>query len=209
MDPLSLNIRKRVPKQVTENKGTLTSFTLRSTSKSGSLITIPVDEEVIANTESEEDGQTFSIEVKMSFPSDQKRCYVLVCSNCGQEVRYPIIIKIHCMNCNQHKMLIPRCRFDVNLKDSSGSTTGMIMNKEGEKLLSLTAEQIYERASTKFIQAFWQLLLNTVQKRKYKACSLLDFSINASVPHPLCTVLAMTQSASHVGTAISSLSSSQ
>jgi len=29
--------------------------------------------------------------------------------------------------------------------------------------------------------------------RKYKACSLLDFSINASVPHPLCTVLAMTQ----------------
>ncbi|WMV34453.1 hypothetical protein MTR67_027838, partial [Solanum verrucosum] len=126
-----------------------TSFTLRSTSKSGSLITIPVDEEVIANTESEEDGQTCSIEVKMLFPSDQKRCYVLVCSNCGQEVRYPIIIKIQCMNCNQHKMLIPRCRFDVNLKDNSGSTIGMIMNKEGEKLLSLTAEQIYERASTK------------------------------------------------------------
>ncbi|KAG5597680.1 hypothetical protein H5410_038912 [Solanum commersonii] len=46
-------------------------------------------------------------------------------------------------------MLIPRCRFEVNLEDNSGSTTGMIMDKEGEKLLSLTAEQIYERASTK------------------------------------------------------------
>ncbi|KAH0658711.1 hypothetical protein KY289_027459 [Solanum tuberosum] len=136
-----------------------------------------------------------SLQTLNSKKIDQKRCYGLVCSNCGQEVCYPIIIKIQCMNCNQHKMLIPRCRFDVNLKDNSGSTTGMIVNKEGEKLLSLTAEQIYERASTKidFIQAFWQLLLNTVQKRKYKACSLLDFSINASVPHSLCTVLVMTQ----------------
>ncbi|KAH0650144.1 hypothetical protein KY284_030056 [Solanum tuberosum] len=136
---------------ITENKPTLTSFTLRSTSKSGSLISIPVDEEVIliANAESQEDGQTFSIEVKISFPANQKKYYVLVCSNCGQDVRYPIIMQIHCMNCGQHRMLIPRCRFNVNLEDSSGTTTGMIMNKEGEKLLSLTAEQIYERTSTK------------------------------------------------------------
>ncbi|KAK4732225.1 hypothetical protein R3W88_025213 [Solanum pinnatisectum] len=118
------------------------SFTLRSTSKSGALISIPVDEEVIliANAESQED---------MSFPADQKKYYVLVCSNCGQDVRYPIIMQIHCMNCGQHKMLIPRCRFNVILKDNSGTTTWLIMNKEEEKLLSLTAEQIYERTSTK------------------------------------------------------------
>ncbi|KAK6796165.1 hypothetical protein RDI58_003866 [Solanum bulbocastanum] len=71
-----------------------------------------------------------------------------VCSNCGQDIRYPIIMQIHCMNCGQHRMLIPRCRFNVNLEDNSG-TTGMIMNKAAEKLLSLTAEQIYERTSTK------------------------------------------------------------
>ncbi|KAL3347583.1 hypothetical protein AABB24_021316 [Solanum stoloniferum] len=136
---------------ITENKPTLTSFTLRSTSKSGALISIPVDEEVIliANAESQQDGQTFSIEAKISFPADQKKYYVLVCSNCGQDVRYPIIMQIHCVNCGQHKMLIPRCRFNVNLEDNSGTTTGMIMNKEAEKLLSLTAEQIYERTSTK------------------------------------------------------------
>ncbi|KAL3339368.1 hypothetical protein AABB24_028141 [Solanum stoloniferum] len=58
-------------------------------------------------------------------------------------------MQIHCMNCGEHRMLIPRCRFNVNLEDSSGTTTTMIMNKEGEKLLSLTAEQIYERTSTK------------------------------------------------------------
>ncbi|KAK6796605.1 hypothetical protein RDI58_004306 [Solanum bulbocastanum] len=121
---------------------TNTSFTLRSTSKSRTLISIPVDEEVIliANAESQEDGQTFSIEAKISFPPDQKKYYVLVCSNCGQDVRYSIIMQIQCMNCGQHRMLIPMCRFNVNLEDSSGSTTTMIMNKEGEKLLSLTAE---------------------------------------------------------------------
>ncbi|XP_015159116.1 uncharacterized protein [Solanum tuberosum] len=58
-------------------------------------------------------------------------------------------MQIHCMNCGQHRMLIPRCRFNVNLEDNSGTTTGMIMNKKGGKLLSLTAEQIYERTSTK------------------------------------------------------------
>ncbi|KAK6782242.1 hypothetical protein RDI58_020038 [Solanum bulbocastanum] len=107
---------------ITENKATLTSFTSRSTSKFGTLISIPVDEEVIpiANAESQED-----------------------------DVRYPIIMQIHCMNCGQHRMLIPRCRFNVNLEDNSGTTTTMIMNKEGEKSLSLTAEQIYERTSTK------------------------------------------------------------
>ncbi|KAK4714084.1 hypothetical protein R3W88_019991 [Solanum pinnatisectum] len=94
-------------------------------------------------------GQTFSIEAKISFPPDQKKYYVLVCSNCGQDVRYPIIMQIHCMNCSEHRMLIPRCQFNVNLEDSSGTTTAMIMNKDGEKLLSLTAEQIYERTSTK------------------------------------------------------------
>ncbi|KAL3325717.1 hypothetical protein AABB24_036778 [Solanum stoloniferum] len=135
---------------ITENKATLTSFTLRSTSKSGALISISVDEKVIliANAESQQDGQTFSIEAKISFP-DQKKYYVLVCSNCGQDVRYSIIMQIHCMNCGQHRMLIPRCRFNVNLEDNSGTTTGMIINKEAEKLLSLTAEQIYERTSTK------------------------------------------------------------
>ncbi|KAL3334111.1 hypothetical protein AABB24_030732 [Solanum stoloniferum] len=94
---------------ITENKATLTSFTSRSTSKSGTLISIPVDEEVIliANAESQEDGQTFSIEAKISFPPDQKKYYVLVCSNCGQDVRYSIIMQIHCMNCGQHTMLIP------------------------------------------------------------------------------------------------------
>ncbi|KAK4729696.1 hypothetical protein R3W88_022684 [Solanum pinnatisectum] len=74
---------------VTQNKGTLTSFTLRSTSKSGSLISVLVDEQIIpiTNAESQEDGHTFSIEAKISFPSDQKRYYVL--SN------YPPIKDIH------------------------------------------------------------------------------------------------------------------
>ncbi|PHU14763.1 hypothetical protein BC332_15968 [Capsicum chinense] len=52
------------------------------------------------------------------------------------------------MNFHESNMLTPRCRFDVNLKDNIGSTIGTISGKEGEKLLSLTAEQIYDLAST-------------------------------------------------------------
>ncbi|KAH0698562.1 hypothetical protein KY284_012777 [Solanum tuberosum] len=127
----------------------LTSFTLRSTSTSGFLISLPMDEEVvpIANIDSQQDGQAFTIEAKITFPIDLKKLYMLVCSNCGQDVRYPTIREIHCMNCDQKNLLVPRCRFDVDLKDNSVSTIGIIMDKEGEKLLSLTAEEIYKRAS--------------------------------------------------------------
>uniref|UniRef100_M1BIT3 Uncharacterized protein n=1 Tax=Solanum tuberosum TaxID=4113 RepID=M1BIT3_SOLTU len=92
-------------------------------------------------------GQAFTIEAKITFPIDLKKLYMLVCSNCGQDVRYPTIREIHCMNCDQKNLLVPRCRFDVDLKDNSVSTIGIIMDKEGEKLLSLTAEEIYKRAS--------------------------------------------------------------
>ncbi|KAK6791456.1 hypothetical protein RDI58_010537 [Solanum bulbocastanum] len=51
------------------------------------------------------------------------------------------------MNCYQKNLSVPRCRFDVDLKDNSGSTIGRIMDKGGEKLLSLAAEEIYKRAS--------------------------------------------------------------
>lgn len=134
---------------VTQNREILTSFTLRSTSASGLLMSIPVDEEVvpIANIDSQQDGQTFSIEAKITFSTDLKEFYVLVCSNCGQDVRYPTIREIECMNYDKKSMLMPRCKFDVNLEDNSGSTFGMIIDKEGENLLSLTAEEIYKRAS--------------------------------------------------------------
>ncbi|XP_059290848.1 uncharacterized protein LOC132044373 isoform X1 [Lycium ferocissimum] len=39
------------------------------------------------------------------------------------------------------------CRFDVNLQDASGSIIGIIMDKEAEKLLSLTTDEIYDLAS--------------------------------------------------------------
>ncbi|XP_060203167.1 uncharacterized protein LOC132631582 isoform X3 [Lycium barbarum] len=133
---------------VAQNKETLTSFTMRSTSRSGSLIFVLMNEVVpIANIQSQEDGKAFYIEAKISFPNSLRSFCVLNCSSCGQEVRSTTKRKIHCMNCNKQSMLVPRCRFDVNLKDASGSATGMIMDKEGKKLLSLTAAEIYERAS--------------------------------------------------------------
>ncbi|MCD7445852.1 hypothetical protein HAX54_015576 [Datura stramonium] len=110
------------------------------------VISVSVDEEIvpIANAQSQQDGHSFSIEAKISLSNRLKSCYVLICPNCGQEVRSPRKRKIRCMNCNQENMLVPRCRFDVNLEDASGSTTGVIMDAEAEKLLSLTAAEIYD-----------------------------------------------------------------
>ncbi|MCE5165890.1 hypothetical protein HAX54_012927, partial [Datura stramonium] len=127
----------------------LKSFTARSTSHSGCLISVPVDEEIvpIANAQSQQDGHSFSIEAKISLSNRLKSCYVLICPNCGQEERSPRKRKIRCMNCNQENVLVPRCRFDVNMEDSSSSTIGVIMDKEAEKLLSLTAAEIYDLVS--------------------------------------------------------------
>ncbi|XP_060183813.1 replication protein A 70 kDa DNA-binding subunit B-like isoform X2 [Lycium barbarum] len=140
---------------VTENREMLTSFSLRSTSESGSLISISVDEQIvpIANVQSQQDGHSFSIETKVSLPNKLKSCYVLLCPNCKQEVRSLIKRKFLCMTCKQQNMLIPRCKFDVNLQDASGSIIGIIMDKEAEKLLSLTTDEIYALASNENIQS--------------------------------------------------------
>lgn len=45
------------------------------------------------------------------------------------------------MNCDQKNMLMSRCRFEMHLEDNSGSTIGMIVNKEAEKL-SITKDLI-------------------------------------------------------------------
>ncbi|XP_059281908.1 uncharacterized protein LOC132035796 isoform X2 [Lycium ferocissimum] len=140
---------------VIENREMLASFSLRSTSESGSLISVSVDEQIvpIANVQSQQDGHSFSIEAKVSLPNKLKSCYVLLCPKCKQEVRSLIKRKFLCMTCKQQNMLIPRCRFDVNLHDASGSIIGIIMDKEAEKLLSLTTDEIYDLASNENIQS--------------------------------------------------------
>lgn len=108
-----------------------------------------MDEKIvpIASIDSQQDGHTFTVEAKITFPTDLNKFYVLVCSNCGQDVRYPTIRQINCMNCDQENLLVPRCRFDVDLWDDWRSTIGIILDKEEEKLLSLTTEEIYKRPS--------------------------------------------------------------
>ncbi|PHU14847.1 hypothetical protein BC332_16052 [Capsicum chinense] len=126
----------------------LNSFAMRSTSQSGSLVSAQVDEEIalISTIQSQQDVCTISIHLIHDFgkiyPSHG-------CPNCPQEVRNTEKIKFQCRNCHERNMLIPRFRFDVNLKDDTGSIIETISGKEREKLLSLTVEQIYELASTK------------------------------------------------------------
>ncbi|KAG5567921.1 hypothetical protein H5410_065062 [Solanum commersonii] len=123
--------RRELQAWVTEKRQILTSFTLRSTSTSAFLISVPMDEEIvpIASIDSQQD-----VDLTLR----------------GQDVHYPTIRQINCMNCDPQNLLVPSCKFDVDLPDDSGSTIRIIMDKEGEKLLSLTLKKFKRRGS--FIQ---------------------------------------------------------
>ncbi|XP_059290849.1 uncharacterized protein LOC132044373 isoform X2 [Lycium ferocissimum] len=64
------------------------------------------------------------------------------------------------------------CRFDVNLQDASGSIIGIIMDKEAEKLLSLTTDEIYDLASNED-NLFLQSLLRFAEQSSFVGKSIL------------------------------------
>ncbi|MCD9639917.1 hypothetical protein HAX54_024872 [Datura stramonium] len=68
---------------------------------------------------------------------------------CNHFVRSKVRREVHCLNCDQHKILVPRCHFELNITDDSGTLTAIVSETLGERLLSVTAEQIYETVDIK------------------------------------------------------------
>ncbi|XP_060170232.1 uncharacterized protein LOC132600837 [Lycium barbarum] len=93
--------------------------------------------------------QSFHIEGKISLLDDKQLFYELMCSKCKNFVRTKIMKAIDCVNCDQQAMLTPRCRFQVQIADGSGSTIATLVGEPGENLLSMKAEQIYETINVK------------------------------------------------------------
>ncbi|KAM3337873.1 hypothetical protein P3S68_032198 [Capsicum galapagoense] len=99
----------------------------------------------IENIETQSAMQSFNVEGKMSFLNDEEQIfYELMCEKCKNIVRTKIIEGSGCGNCQEHTMLTPRCRFQVQITDESGSTTATLLGELGENLLLIRAEQIYE-----------------------------------------------------------------
>ncbi|KAH0663876.1 hypothetical protein KY290_029751 [Solanum tuberosum] len=120
---------------------------MKSTTPIGSIMLIPFEDEVIyvANIQAQPPGQVFNVEAELSLASKDQRFSVLACSNCKQLfTRYNVRREIYSTSCHLSTHLIPRCQFEVTIKDNNGFATAIVLDEIAEKMLHLTSEEIYE-----------------------------------------------------------------
>ncbi|XP_075105553.1 uncharacterized protein LOC142161788 [Nicotiana tabacum] len=94
-------------------------------------------------------AESFYVEGEISLPEHFQRFYLLGCSECNHLVRSKIRREIQCINCRLPRMLIPRCHFEVEITDETGTITTTMSKGLGERILSMTAEQIYDITAVK------------------------------------------------------------
>ncbi|KAH0654597.1 hypothetical protein KY289_032275 [Solanum tuberosum] len=132
----------------------LVSYRMKSTTPIGSIMLIPFEDEVIyvANIQAQPLGQVFNVEAELSLASKDQRFSVLACSNCKQLfTSYNVRREIYCTSCHRSTHLIPRCQFEVTIKDNNGFATAIVSDEIAEKMLHLTSEEIYEISFVKVI----------------------------------------------------------
>ncbi|KAG5602925.1 hypothetical protein H5410_034295, partial [Solanum commersonii] len=125
----------------------LVAYKMKSTTPIGSIMLIPFEDEVIsvANIQAQPPGQVFNVEAELSLASKDQRFSVLACSNCKQLfTRYNVRREIYCTSCHQSTHLIPRCQFELTIKDNNVLQTAIVSDEIAEKMLHLTSEEIYE-----------------------------------------------------------------
>ncbi|KAM3357928.1 putative protein isoform X2 [Capsicum galapagoense] len=54
---------------------------------------------------------------------------------------------VHCFNCILHRPLVPRYHFNIDITDFSGTITTTMSEALAERILSLTANQIYDKVA--------------------------------------------------------------
>ncbi|XP_027773848.1 replication protein A 70 kDa DNA-binding subunit B-like isoform X1 [Solanum pennellii] len=125
----------------------LFAYKMKSTTPIGSTMLIPFEDDIIsvANIQAQPPGQIFNIEAELCLASKEQLFSVLACSNCKQLfTRYNVRREIYCTSCHRSTHLIPRCQFEVTVKDNSGFATAIVSDEIAEKMLHLTSEEIYE-----------------------------------------------------------------
>ncbi|OIT01849.1 hypothetical protein A4A49_20209 [Nicotiana attenuata] len=114
---------------------------------SGSVMVVPFEDEIIAisNIQAQPQGQVFYVEAELSLPNENQQFCVLACSDCKQLFTRSFSRRtIYCTNCQRSAHLIPRCQFEVTVRDNSGFATAIISDKPAEKMLCLSSEEIYD-----------------------------------------------------------------
>ncbi|KAH0698406.1 hypothetical protein KY290_016057 [Solanum tuberosum] len=91
----------------------------------------------------------FYVEAEMAILDEFQDFCVLECSGCKQKKRTKDRKDFECPKCNRKTALVPRCSFQIDLIDGTATTTTSISAELGEKLLSMTAEDIFDITCTK------------------------------------------------------------
>ncbi|XP_049377728.1 replication protein A 70 kDa DNA-binding subunit B-like [Solanum stenotomum] len=136
-----------------ENKTLLLRSPSENTSTSSSItpmIVTPAGQQVISIAEisSAPSMGVFYVEAEMAILDEFQDFCVLECSGCKQKKRTKDRKEFECPKCNRKTSLVPRCSFQIDLIDNTATTTASISAELGEKLLSMTAEDIFDRTCT-------------------------------------------------------------
>uniref|UniRef100_K4CRY6 Replication factor A C-terminal domain-containing protein n=1 Tax=Solanum lycopersicum TaxID=4081 RepID=K4CRY6_SOLLC len=118
-----------------------------STSSSAPLMVLtPVGQQVvfIEQISSPTSMGLFYLEAEMAISDELQEFCVLECSGCKQKKRTKDRKDFHCPKCNRKTTLLPRCIFQIDLTDGTATVTTSISGELGEKLLSMTAEDIFD-----------------------------------------------------------------
>ncbi|KAH0660514.1 hypothetical protein KY289_029262 [Solanum tuberosum] len=137
-----------------ENKTLLLGFPSAKTSTSSSItpmIVTPAGQQIlsIADISSAPSMRVFYVEAEMAILDEFQDFCVLECSGCKQKKRTKDRKDFECPKCNRKTSLVPRCSFQIDLIDNTATTTASISAELGEKLLSMTAEDIFDITCTK------------------------------------------------------------
>ncbi|KAH0663119.1 hypothetical protein KY284_028050 [Solanum tuberosum] len=137
-----------------ENKTLLLSCASEKTSTSSSvppIILTPAGQQLlsIADIATAPSMGVFYVEAEMAIFDEFQDFCVLECSGCKQKKRTKERKDFECPKCNRKTALVPRCSFQIDLTDATATTTASIAAELGEKLLSMTAEDIFDITCTK------------------------------------------------------------
>ncbi|XP_049399427.1 replication protein A 70 kDa DNA-binding subunit B-like isoform X1 [Solanum stenotomum] len=137
-----------------ENKTMLLSCPSEKTSTSSSIapmIVTTAGQQLISIAEisSAPSMGVFYVEAEMAVLDEFQDFCVLECSGCKQKKRTKDRKDFECPKCNRKTTLVPRCSFQIDIIDNTATTTASISAELGEKLLSMTAEDIFDITCTK------------------------------------------------------------
>ncbi|KAG5627259.1 hypothetical protein H5410_012477 [Solanum commersonii] len=91
------------------------------------------------------------VKAEMAILDEFQDFCVLECLGCKQKKRTKDRKDFKCPKCNRKTALVPRCSFQIDLIDDTATTTTSISAELGEKLLSMTAEDIFDITCTKML----------------------------------------------------------